>query len=81
MDVQQLIFQDVIVEADECNRAAQDELRSDVDRWFSQLPQEQKDVLGAWIDSTMQYDALVALSAAAGDWKRTRMAQLRKCLA
>jgi hypothetical protein len=45
------------------------------------LPSREKDELGAWIESTMQYDALVALSAAAGDWHRSRMLQLRKCLA
>ena len=69
----QLIFEDVIVEADEWHRAAQDELRADVQRWFDQLIPRQKDALSAWIDSTMQYDALVALSAAAGDWNRTRI--------
>jgi hypothetical protein len=80
MDVQQLIFEDVIVEAEERHRAAQDELRSDVQSWFDQLTPRQKDVLGAWIESAMQYDALVALSAAGGDWHRTRQHELRKCL-
>ena len=80
MPLDQLIFDEVMVEAEERHRAAQDELRSDVQEWFDQLTLRQKDVLGAWIDSTMQYDALVALSAAAGDWNRTRTQELIKCL-
>ena len=75
MPLDQPIFSEVI-EADERNRAAQDELRAAVQQWFDQLPSRQKDGLGAWIDSTAQYDALVALSAAAGDWNRTRMREL-----
>src|SRR5437867_3541040 len=71
MEVQQLIFEDVIVEAEERHRAAQEELRSDVQRWFDQLAPRQKDALGAWLDSTAQYDTCVALHAAAGDWNRT----------
>ena len=79
MEVQQLIFEDVIVEAEERHRAAQDELRSDVQRWFDHLTPRQKDELGAWMDSSAQYDTCVALHAAAGDWNRTRQQQLR-CL-
>jgi hypothetical protein len=78
---EQLIFDEVIVEAEEYHRAAQDELRSDVQRWFDGLTPWQKDALGAWMDSTMQYDTCVALLAAAGDWNRTRLQELRKCLA
>ena len=70
---------DVMIEAEERHRAAQDELRSDLQHWFDRLTHRQKDALGAWVDSSMQYDALVALSAAAGDWNRTRMQELR-CL-
>ena len=81
MPLDQLIFEEVIIEAEERHRAAQDELRTDVQQWFDQLTSRQKDALGAWLDSTAQYDALVALSAAAGDWNRTRMQQLLKCLA
>jgi hypothetical protein len=80
MALDQLFFEDVIVEADELHRAAQDELRSDVQRWFDELTPRQKDALGAWMDSTAQYDTCVALHAAAGDWNRTRHQQLRKCL-
>jgi len=79
MALDQLIFSEVI-EADEQNRAAQDELRADVQHWFDQLTPRQKDALGAWIDSTAQYDACVALCAAAGDWNRTRLQELRSCL-
>ena len=81
MPLDQLIFEEVIIEAEERHRAAQDELRTDVQQWFDQLTSRQKDALGAWIDGSTQYDALVALSAAAGDWNRTRMQQLLKCLA
>ena len=73
------IFSEVI-EADERNRAAQDELRTDVQQWFDALPPRQKDALGAWMDSTAQYDTCVALCAAAGDWNRTRTQELFKCL-
>jgi hypothetical protein len=75
MPLDQPIFSEVI-EADEQNRAAQEELRTDVQQWFDQLTPRQKDALGAWLDSTAQYDALVALSAAAGDWNRTRTQEL-----
>ena len=78
MALDQLAFDDdVMVEAEDLHRAAQDELRSDVQQWFDQLTPRQKDALGAWVDSSMQYDALVALSAASGDWNRTRMQELR----
>lgn len=72
---EQLIVDEVIVEED-YHRAAQDELRSDVQRWFDELSPRQKDALGAWMDSTMQYDTCVALHAAAGDWHRQRLQQL-----
>ncbi len=80
MPLDQPIFSEVI-EADEQNRAAQDELREQVQQWFDALAPRQKDALGAWIDSTMQYDTCVALCAAAGDWNRTRTQELFKCLA
>ena len=63
------------------NRAAQDELREHVQQWFDQLTPRQKDALGAWLDCTAQYDALVALSAAAADWNRTRTQEPFKYLA
>jgi hypothetical protein len=81
MDMEQLIFEEVITEAEDRHRAAQDELRSDVQDWFDQLTPRQKDALGAWVDSSMQYDALAALCAAAGDWNRSRTKELLKCLA
>ena len=37
MALDQLIFDEVIVEAEERHRAAQDELRSDVQQWFDRL--------------------------------------------
>ena len=80
MALDQLVFDDVMIEAEERHRAAQDELRAEVQQWFDALTPRQKDALGAWMDSTMQYDTCVALHAAAGDWNRTRMDELRKCL-
>jgi hypothetical protein len=80
MPLDQPIFSEVI-EADEQNRAAQDELRADVQAWFDALTPRQKDALGAWMDSTAQFDTCVALCAAAGDWNRTRTQELFKCLA
>ena len=81
MALDQLVFEEVIVEADEQYRAAQDELRADVQQWFDQLTSRQKDALGAWMDSSAQFDTCVALHAAAGDWNRTRTQELFKCLA
>jgi hypothetical protein len=75
MPLDQPIFSEVI-EADEQNRAALDELREQVQQWFDALPPRQKDALGAWIDGGTQYDTLVALCAAAGDWNRTRTQEL-----
>src|SRR5205809_1001639 len=63
MDANQLCFSEVIVEADERNRAAQDELRADVQDWFDQLAPRQKDALGLWLSGTTDYDACVALAA------------------
>ncbi len=80
MELEQLIFDEVVREAEGRHRAAQDELRSDLQTWFDRLLPQQKDALGAWLDSSMQYDALVALSAAAGDWHRTRLQELRNHL-
>jgi hypothetical protein len=80
MPLDQLMFEDVFIEADEQNRAAQDELREQVQQWFDQLTPRQKDALGAWMDSSAQFDTCVALHAAAGDWNRTRQQELRKCL-
>jgi hypothetical protein len=75
---EQLIFDEVLIEAEDHHRAAQDELRSDVQRWFDQLSPRQKDALGGWMDSTMQYDTCVALHAAAGDWRRCRLLELER---
>jgi hypothetical protein len=77
METEQLIFEEVVLEAEDRHRAAQDELRQDVQDWFDALPSRVKDVLGAWVDGSTQYDALVALSAAAGDYNRRRMEMLR----
>ena len=76
MALDQLIFDEVIVEAEERHRAAQDELRSDVQQWFDQLTPRQKDALGVWMDGSAQFDTCVALHAAAGDWNRQRMQAL-----
>ena len=80
MDVEQLIFSEVLVEADERNRAAQDELRTDVQALFDELAPQQKDRLGLWLSGTAAFDAHAALAAAAGDWHHTRLAELIKCL-
>ncbi len=81
MALDQLAFDDVMIEAEERHRAAQDELRADVQRWFDQLTSRQKDALGAWVDSTAQFDTCVALCAAAGDWNRTRTQELYRLAA
>lgn len=74
----QLFFDEVIHEADGFNRAAQEEMHREVEIWFEALPARHKDALGAWIDSTAQYEVLVALSSAAGDWHRRRVQELHR---
>ena len=74
----QLFFDEVIQEADGHNRSAQEDLHRDVEQWFETLPIPQKDALGEWIDSNAQYETLVALSSAAGDWHRRRLHDLQK---
>ena len=68
MEVHQLMFVEVITEADERNRAAQDELK--VKRAGAVRPADhpQKDALGLWLSGSAAFDAHVALAAAAGDW-------------
>ena len=56
MPLDQLIFEEVVSEAEERHRAAQDELRADVQQWFDDLTPRQKDALGAWMDGPAQYD-------------------------
>ena len=81
MALDQLVFdEEVMIEAEDVHRAAQDELRSDVQHWFDGLTPRQKDALGAWMDSSAQFDTCVALHAAAGDWNRTRNQELIRCL-
>ena len=78
MEVNQLIFEEVVIESDDRHRVAQDELRSHVQNWFDQLTPRQKDALGARMDSSAQFDTCVALHGAAGDWNRQRMHELRR---
>ena len=80
MALDQLAFDEVMIEAEDRHRAAQDELRSEVQQWFDQLTPRQKDALGVWMDSSAQFDTCVALHAAAGDWNRTRNQELIRCL-
>jgi hypothetical protein len=75
---EQLIFDEVIEEADGYNRAAQEELHRKVEEWFEALTAQQKSALGRWLDSRAQYEALVALSSAAGDWNRRRLEDLQQ---
>lgn len=75
---EQLFFDEAILDCDGHNRAAQEELHREVEEWFEALATRQKDALGAWIDSIAQYETLVALSSAAGDWNRRRMHELQR---
>lgn len=79
MALDQPIFAEVIA-CDERNRAALDQLRVDVADWFASLTPRQRDMLGAWVNSTAQYDMFVALAAEAGSWEHERRAELRKYL-
>ena len=81
MALDQLAFDDdVMIEAEEQHRAAQDELRSDVQHWFDGLTSRQKDALGRWVNSTAEYDMFVALAAEAGSWEHDRRKELLRCL-
>ena len=79
MALDQLIFAEVI-EADEQNRAALDDLRTAVAEWFASLTHGQKDALGRWVNSTAEYDMFVALAAEAGSWEHERRKELLRCL-
>ena len=72
----QLVFSQILIDADERHRAALDELRSDVQHWFDQLTPPQKDALGLWLSGMTEFDTCVALAAAAGDWHYTRQTKL-----
>jgi hypothetical protein len=79
MALDQPIFAEVIA-CDERNRAALDQLRTDVAEWFTSLTPRQRDMLSAWVNSSAQYDMFVALAAEAGSWEHERQAELRNCL-
>jgi hypothetical protein len=79
MALDQPIFAEVIA-CDERSRAALDQLRADVTDWFASLTPRQRDMLGAWVNSSAQYDMFVALAAEAGSWEHERQAELRKFL-
>jgi hypothetical protein len=80
MALDQPIFAEVIA-CDERNRAALEQLRTEVAAWFASLTPRQRDMLGAWVNSTAQYEMFVALAAEAGSWEHERQAELRTCLA
>ena len=80
MPLDQPIFSEVI-EADERNRAALDKLRNASPTGSAQLTPRQRDTLGAWVNSTTQYDVFVALAAEAGSWEHDRRKELFTCLA
>ena len=69
-----------VIACDERNQADLDQLRSDVANWFASLTPRQRDMLGAWVNSTAQYAMFVALAAEAGSWEHGRQAELRKCV-
>jgi hypothetical protein len=79
MALDQTVFAEVIA-CDERNFASLDELRTEVADWFASLTPRQRDMIGAWVNSTAQYDMFVALAAEAGSWEHERQAELRKCL-
>jgi len=80
MPLDQPIFAEIIA-ADELNHAALSELRSNVADWFASLTPRQRDMLGAWVNGTAQYEMFVALAAEAGSWEHDRRKELFKCLA
>ena len=59
-------FFDEVIVCDERTRAALDQLRTDVADWFASPTPHQRDMLGAWVNSTAQYDMLVAFAARSG---------------
>lgn len=67
---EQLVFARILAEADEQRRATLDRHRERIQTWFDELPVSDKDQLAEWL-TALEWDTCVALSAAAGDWRRT----------
>ena len=70
-DMTQLAFFDVLAEADAQEQAARDRCRSRAQLWFDELSEGQKLTLATLL-ATREWDTCASLSAAAGDWYRSR---------
>ncbi len=69
---EQLAFSKILADADEQRRAALDRHRDRVQTWFDELPESNKDQLAEWM-TQFEWDTCVALSAAAGDHRCSRV--------
>jgi hypothetical protein len=69
-DDEQIAFRDLLEEMEATERAAIDEHRTLVQRWFDTLPQQHKQELGMWLHRK-EWITFQALSAAAGDYHRS----------
>jgi hypothetical protein len=63
----QLVFEQLLADADEQHRTALDRHRAHVQTWFDELLESDKQLLAAFV-ATFEYETFVALAAAAGDY-------------
>ena len=68
--LEQFVFEQLLEEAEETERAARDAHRANVQAWFDSLTVQQQYELGAWMHGR-EWDTCQALSAAACDWHRS----------
>ncbi|MFN0217373.1 MAG: hypothetical protein ACKVP4_01020 [Hyphomicrobium sp.] len=70
---EQLVFSRMMAEAEAQQRAALDRHRGSVQAWFDALSIGDKNQIAEWM-TTFEWDTCAALSAAAGDWRRSQYA-------
>ncbi len=70
---EQLAFSRMMAEAEARQRAALDRHRDHVQAWFDGLSIGAKNMFAEWM-TTFEWDTCAALSAAAGDWRRSQHA-------
>ncbi len=70
---EQLTFPRILAEADEQRRIALDRHRDRVQTWFDELTESDKEQLAEWL-TIFEWDTCAALSAAAGDYRSSHVA-------
>lgn len=72
MSHDQFAFAEIMEAAEEADRERADTHRNTTQMWFDTLPASHKDQLGALFASS-EWLTCQALSAAAGDWRRSNL--------